>query len=145
MAANPRSSELRFNHSMHLMHGASSATDIENPARQAARFQDAQAMYYVSGAAREAKRRGGNCRNGTINLYASYGWSEIGGRLRQNTAAFNGGGGINFAMAMRHNTVFWLATNDLRALPLRLYRSETRGPKLAKTGSATVCINATQI
>ena len=33
------------------------------------------------------RRRGsGDCRNGSIHLQASYGWSEIGGGLRQNTA-----------------------------------------------------------
>ena len=34
-----------------------------------------------------------------------------GGGLRHNTAAFNGGRGINFAMAMGHVMVLWLAAN----------------------------------
>ena len=36
---------------------------------------------------------------------------QISGGLQQNTAAFNGGGGINSAKEMRRITVFWLVTN----------------------------------
>ena len=72
--------------------------DYENSAHQAVRFQNAQVMHYP--AIQEAKRRSSNCINGTIHLYTSYGWSAIGGRLRQNTAAFSGGSGINFAVKM---------------------------------------------
>ena len=36
---------------------------------------------------------------------------QISGGLRQNTAAFNGGKGINSAMEVRRITVFWLVTN----------------------------------
>ena len=62
-------------------------------------------------ATRDARRCGVNCRNSSIHLQAPYGWWEIGGGLRQNTAAFNGRR-INFSVEMRHITAFWVATNS---------------------------------
>ena len=84
-------------------------------------------------ATRDARRCGANCRNGSTHLQASYG----GRGLRQNTAAFNGGGGINSAVERRHiQRSGWLqAPEDVRILALEI--AQKRDPD-AKVGGGWI-------